>query len=629
MPIEAGAATFGVDSVTWEGWFTLIMLAVMLGGLTRFGHLADVIFLGGATLLGLVGIITPAEALAGFSNPGMLTIAALFVVAAGLRESGVLDSVADRLLPPPTQDRGALVRLVAPAMAMSAFLNNTTIVAMAMPTVLEWCRKHRAAASRFLIPLSYASICGGICTLIGTSTTLVVHGLLLEKGMPGLGFFEIGQVGLPVALASFAYLMLVGRRLLPDRPELLDRLEAVRREYMVEMAVEPTCTLIGKSVEQAGLRHLPGLFLVEIDRAGDLIYPVAPDERIESGDHLVFAGVISTIVDLQKIEGLTPVGAEGPDSALRPHPNRRMCEAVISGSSPVVGRGIRDANFRTVYDAAVIAVHRNGARLAGKVGDIVLRPGDTLLLQTGPGFLGAHRNNPDFYLVSEVGGVAAPRREKSKVAVGILAAMVLLMALPDCLGLFGAPASWTQHLDRLRVLVALAAGGGMVVSRALTGATARRAIEWQVLLVVAAAFAIARALEKTGAAAFLADGLMHLAKPVQSSTIGPFLMIAVVYFITNLLTELITNNAAAAVVFPVAVATAAELGVDARPFAVTVAVAASASFATPIGYQTNMMVFGPGGYRFGDFLRVGLPLNILWFLLATLLIPLIWEVKLP
>ncbi len=605
--------------MTWPAWFTLGLLVLMLGGLLRYAHLSDAIFIGGLTALGLFGIITPTEALAGFSNPAMITVAALFVVASALRETGSLEAFGRRILGTPSGDRRMLVRLCTPIAVISAFLNNTTIVAMTMPAVVDWCRKHRVAASRLLIPLDFATIAGGMCTLIGTSTNLVVHGLMINAGMRGFGFFELAAIGLPIALVSIAYLVFVTPKLLPVRQEFLERLEAARREFLVEMRVEPTCALIGQSVSDAGLRHLPGLFLVDITRGDEIISPVTPEERLQTGDRLVFAGVVSTIVDLQKIRGLTPVAPDESDKGFSRDDRRYLSEAVVSANSPLIGRGIREANFRTVYDAAVIAVHRSGERLAGKIGDIVLRAGDTLLLQCSPGFVRAHRNNPAFYLVSEVAEAEPVRHDKSWLSVAILLGLVLLMAMPDFFGWLGLSGSWFKLMENGQALFAIIAAVAMVATRCISGSTARRSIQWDTLFVIGASFGIARAMEKTG----LAHGLVSGVTPLMNAG-GPLLALAIVYLLTNVLTELLTNNAAAALIFPIALSTAAQMGLDGRAMAVAVAVAASGGFVVPIGYQTHMMVFGPGGYRFSDFVRVGLPLNILWFIVTMAVVPMVW-----
>lgn len=605
--------------MTWPAWFTLCLLLLMLGGLFRYAHLADVIFLGGLSLLSLAGILTPAEALAGFANSGLITVAALFVVAGALRETGALEAFGRRILKSPDGERSILLRLCTPIAAISAFLNNTTIVAMTMPSVVDWCRKHRFAASRLLIPLDFATIAGGMCTLIGTSTNLVVHGLMIDSGMRGFGFFELAAVGIPLAIVTILYLVMVTPTLLPVRQEFLERLEAARREFLVEMLVESTCPLIGQSVAEAGLRHLPGLFLVDIVRGEEIISPVTPEERLRSGDRLVFAGVVSTIIDLQKTRGLTPAAPDESAKGFSSDYGRFLCEAVVSANSPLIGRGIREANFRTVYDAAVIAVHRSGERLAGKIGDIVLRAGDTLLLQCSPGFVRAHRNNPAFYLVSEVGDAEPVRHEKSGLSVVILLGLVLMMGIPDLLHWFGLHGTWLKRMENGQGIFAVFAAVAMVATRCISGASARRTLQWDTLFVIAASFGIAHAMEKTG----LATAIVSLVAPLMN-TGGPLLALAVVYILTNVLTELLTNNAAAALIFPIALSTATQMNFDPRALAVAVAVAASGGFVVPIGYQTHMMVFGPGGYRLSDFARVGLPLNILWFIVTMLVVPFVW-----
>ena len=601
-----------------QAWFTLGVIAFLLIALARKSHLADVFFLSGVVVLALAGIITPQEAVSGFANPGMLTVAALFVVASAMRDTGALDSAARLIFKPPRSERGSILRLTAPVAFMSAWLNNTTIVAMALPLTMDWCRKFRIPPSRVLIPLSYATIAGGVCTLIGTSTNLVIHGLMLDAGMKGLGFFELSAVGVPITIITLLYLLGGANWLLPRRRELLEQLGEERREYTVEMLVEASCPLIGRSIEQAGLRHLPGLFLVDITRGDDIVSPVGPHEILRAGDRLVFVGVVGTIVDLQKIKGLVPAPNTPADAARRPL--RHLCEAVVSASSPMVGRGIREANFRTIYDAAIIAVHRNGARLTGKIGDIVLRAGDTLLLQTRSGFVRAHRNNPDFYLISEVGPDQPVRHDKAVFALVILIAMIVTMALPDILGDNADPNSLVARLDRGRVLIALGAAVLLVFLRCIPVAAARRSMQWDVLLVIAASFGLAIAMEKTGAANGIVDAMMPLL-----SKWGPTGAIVVIYLMAAVLTEILTNNAAAALVFPIALQTAHRFGVDPHPFAVTVAIAASCAFASPIGYQTHMMVFGPGGYRFGDFLKAGLPLNLIWLVGTAILVPIIYR----
>lgn len=584
-----------------EAWKTIAVTALLIIGLVR-DLPADVLFLAAAVMLALLGVITPAEAFSGFSNEGMLTVAAMFIVAAGLRETGVMDHVGERLFGRVGSERGALARLAAITLPHGIFLNNTPVVALLLPVVIDWCRRRQVSPSRLLMPLSFLTILGGTCTLIGTSTNLVVQGLLLKEKLRPLTFFELGYAGLPCALAGTAYLLTVGRRLLPDRKEMIEQLGEARREYLVEMLVQPSSRLVGQSVAAAGLRHLPGLFLIEIDRDGEMIGPVGPEEVLRANDRLVFTGVVSTIVDLEKIPGLVPAAdATYEVSPAKAH-GRILCEAVISPTSPLVGQDIRNADFRALYNAAVVAVHRNGARVTNKIGDIVLRPGDTLLLQVGPHFNRAFRNSPDFYLVSAVEDSRPLRRDRAWAATAVFIALIVAMV---------------AGLDVM--LSCFIAAGALVAARCLTTGDARRSIQWSLLVTIAASFALGTALEKSGVAAALAGLLAQTTR-----ALGPTAALAAIYFGTMVLNELISNNAAVVLVFPIALQAAAQLDVSARPFVIAVAIAASNAFASPIGYQTHMMVYGPGGYRFFDFVRVGAPLNLIVWVIAVLVIPFWW-----
>lgn len=596
----------------WQGWYTLAVFVLVFAGLVRGAAPADMLLLAGTIAVALAGVISPEQALSGFSNQGMLTVAALFVVAAGLRETGALEVVGGWVLGQARTERGALLRLVASSAGLSAFLNNTAVVAMLMPIVSDWCRRHRVSTSRMLMPLSFATILGGTCTLIGTSTNLVVDGLMAAErragadGLAPIRFFEPALLGLPLLLAGMVYLLTAARRLIPDRQDLIERFSAGAREYLVNMRVDADCPLVGATVEAAGLRRLPGLFLVEIVREGRIIAPVEPNETLLVGDRLTFTGAVNTIVDLERIRGLVPE-RHAPDETMDLRSGERhYCEAVVSATSPLIDRTIRDANFRALYNAAVVAVHRGGERLAGRVGDIQLRPGDTLLLQTGPNFERAHRNSRDFYLVSLVPDARGVRHERSLLAtvlLGMLVALLISGLIPT-------------------VMAAMLVAGAMVATRCISAGEARRSMPWDVLLTIAASFGLGAALEESGVAALAARELVAL-----SAALGPAALVVAIYGVTMLLTEFITNNAAAVLVFPLAMAAAEACGLNPRPLAIAVMFAASASFSTPIGYQTNLMVYGPGGYRFSDFLRVGLPLNLLMWVLSSLLIPWIWELE--
>ncbi len=622
-----------------DAWISLaVTLAVFVGLQQRRNIPADLLFLGGLVMVTLCGVIAPREALAGFANPAVVTIGALFVVAAGLRSTGVLDSIGNLLLGTAKTAGVAMRRVLGVVLGVSAFINNTPVVAMFVPVLLTWCRRRGLSPSRVLLPVSYVAIMGGTCTLIGTSTNIIVNGLLREEQerearriahaeqqglyahLPGfqeqmgsMTLFEIGRVGFACAVAGSAYLLLIGYRLLPDRTELVEQLDEQRREYMVEMLVQPHCRLIGKTVEQAGLRHLRGLYLIEIDRDDDVVTPVTPDDVIREGDRLIFTGVVSTILDLVQIPGLVPAA----DLTYEIHPKRRMgrhlSEAVVSSSSPLVGTTVRQANFRRLYNAAVVAVHRNGAQLRRKIGDIVLRAGDTLLLQTRTEFSSAFRNSRDFFLVADVEGSQPRRHERAWLAIGLVVGLVVWLFA----------ASWFQPGGLAEgfaspALAALTIAGLMVLGRCIPAADARGAIDLQVLVTIAAALGLGRALTESGAAEAIAHAV------VGGAGRNPYLLLVGFYLLTVVFTELVSNGAVAAMLFPLGVALAAAAGVSPRPFAMALALGASLSFITPIGYQTNLMVMGPGGYQPRDYLRAGLPLMVIVGTVALLMIPRVW-----
>ena len=586
----------------WEAWLTIAVTATVLIAL-MCEKPADLVFMGAIVLLALCGVIKPEEAFSGFISNSLLMVAALFVVTAGLKETGVVDVVGSRVLGPAKTELGGLIMLALFTITTSAFLNNTPIVAMLIPVVISWCRKHQVAPSKLLIPLSFLTILGGCCSRIGTSTNLVVDGLMKKAGLPEMTFFEIGYAGLPCAIIGCAYILTFGRKVLPERKELMEQLGDSRREYLVEMVVTPACRLVGQSIEAAGLRRLPGLFLIEVDRRGTVIAPVSPDTVLESNDRLVFTGVVGTIVDLKKIPGLEPA-TEATDQASEEQRRRRLCEAVVSRSSPLIGQSVREAQFRSHYNAAIVAIHRNGERLTTKIGDVKLESGDTLLMQTGPNFVQAHRNNPDFYLVSDVEGSQPLRHERWWVALVIFAGLLVTM----CIG-----------KSDTAMLGAFVAGGLMVLTRCMSAADARQTVEWPVLIAIGASFGLGSALEKSGAALFLSSQLVAWTQPL-----GPYATLAAIYFVTMVLNELITNNGAAALAFPFCLKAAELSHCDSRPFVMAVALAASFAFASPVGYQTHMMVYGPGGYRFSDFVKVGVPLNLLLWIASVILIPMIW-----
>ncbi|NNC23946.1 SLC13 family permease [Salinisphaera sp. USBA-960] len=586
--------------MTLSAWFTLAVLLATLTLLATTSIATDVALAAALLILLLTGIITPAQAFSGFSNPGVITIAALFIVVAGLQDTGVTQMLASRLLRRPRSLRHAQFQIMPPATLLSAFVNNTPVVAALIPAINNWCRRHGLPASQLMMPLSFAAILGGTCTLIGTSGNLLVNALMIEQGLGGLGMFELAWIGVPVAIAGLVFIIWAAKWLLPSRGAAITEFDNPR-EYSVEMQVEPDGPLPGKTIAQAGLRRLPGMFMAEIERDGHILPAVSPTQPLQADDRLLFVGIVDSVVDLQKLRGLTPANDQVHELEA-PKRQRVLVEAVVSDICPLNGQTVRESNFRSRYNAAVLAVARNGERLHRKIGDIQLQAGDTLLLETRPSFIQQQRHSRDFFLVSQIENSTPPEHHKSALALAVVAAMVVVVTL----GL-------------LPILKAsLAAAAGMLLLRCCTITSARRALDWPLFIAIAAALGLGAAVRETGLAAMLAEGFLTLAGTQA------YAAMAVIYTCTVLISAVVTNNAAVVIMFPIAASMAASLGASVTPFAITVIMGASASFMTPIGYQTNLMVYGPGGYRFGDFTRLGLPLTVLVGTVSVVLIPLIW-----
>ena len=550
----------------------------------------EVIVFSALLLLVFGGVITMNEAVQGFSNKGMLTVAFLFIVSASMQVSGSLDKLVSNLLGKGNHRMySKYFRLMVPIAGMSAFLNNTPVVATMIPILRRWAKRMSLPPSKFLIPLSYAAIFGGTCTLIGTSTNLVVHGMMLDRGIAGLGFFELTKVSLPVAVLGIAFIAFVGHYLLPSKREPLVELGESTREFVVEMTVSADYPMVNKSIKQAGLRHLKGLFLFQITRGQNVIAPVNHDETIRVDDRLFFTGLPETIYELQKTPGLHIVKDLEFDLKNLDSDRLQTYEAVVSNSSHLIGQTVRDSNFRTIYDAVILAIHRSGSRINKKVGDIVFKPGDTLFMLAKKGFDSKWYHTTDFSLVSPSLEVYSKPRWKGNLALFLLAVMILLAAFKVV----------------PMILAAASTAIVMVILNIINPDNALKSVNWGVLLIIASSFGIGQALENSGLATIIASGLIK-----SLEFLGPLGIIAGIFFITSIYTELITNNAAAAIMFPIALATGKLLNIDPRPLFITLAIAASASFATPIGYQTNLMVYGPGGYRFKDFLKIGVMMNL-------------------
>ncbi len=552
--------------------------------------------IGGTAVLYVAGVTSADQAFSGFANTAPITVAALYVIAGAIEKTGAIQPVVRLLLGSSRSERRDLTRLVAPSAVSSAFLANTPIVAMLTPAVTKWSDESGRSASTYLIPLSYGTILGGAVTVIGTSTNLVVSGLLEDAGQEPLKLFELAQIGLPIAVVGLAMIVLLAPRVLPERRR--PRETNAGRSFTVSMTVVPGGPVDGTSVSAAGLRNLSGVFLAEIDRAGDVIAPVHPEQTLRGGDRLVFVGQVEDVVDLQGTRGLEPAESVAID-VLGAGRDTAFFEVVLGASSPLVGRTPAEMDFRARYQAAVLAVHRSGEPVREKIGSARLRVGDTLLVVAGKDFRVRWRDAGDFLLVSRLDAPLPATTRQAPWAVAALLVVVLF------------PVFEILTVTRATIFAAIC----LVLVGVLRPREARDAVDVNVVLMIGGAFGLGEAVRSSGLADLLADAIFDGLG--WAGTAGAVVGVVVA---TMILTELITNAAAVALVFPIALGVAEQSDLDPRLLMIGVAVAGSASFLTPIGYQTNTMVYGPGGYRFTDYLRLGVPLSILTVVGVTSLV---------
>ncbi|MEM1226564.1 MAG: SLC13 family permease [Planctomycetota bacterium] len=604
----------------WEFVLTLVVASGLLIGLTFRLASTELIALSGLAILVLAQDITgsprlpsPSVAVSGFGNEGLVAIALLFAVVSGLELTGGTELATGWLLRKARSLPDAQRRMLIPVAAMSGFLNNTPVVAALLPVVHDLSKRLQVSSSRLLLPLSYAAILGGMTTLIGTSTNLIVHKLYVEQVelanleavangavamSSSLHFFTPAIVGLPAAILGLIYILTCSRWLLPERKPAVSITDDPRK-YTVEMQVRLGGPLEGRTLQEAGLRALPGLYVAEIQRADGRIEPAKPGQRIYGDDVLILVGALDSVVDLRKIRGL-----QTPDDQARklevPTWRRTLIEAVVSSRCSLIGKTIREGRFRSHYNAAVVAVARGGRRIEGKIGDVRIEPGDVLLLETAPSFMHRQRSSGDFYLVSTVERGEVLRHDRAPVAITVMVMMVLAAAL-----------GWLSI-----VTAAMLAALAMIALRCCTTSEARRSVDWSLLVIIGSAIGIGEGLRLSGAADWIAGGLLSMA----GAKIIPSLI--AIYIATVVCTELVTNSAAAALMFWIAWRSAEQMQIDPTPMVLAVMIAASASFITPFGYQTNTMVYGVGGYRMRDYLVFGLPLSIL--VMATAIVSITW-----
>lgn len=581
----------------------------------------DIAMVGCLLLLVLSGQVAPESAFLGFSNTAVLMIGALFVVASGLRQTGAIDRIAPMLIGRPGSVREVIGRLGTPVTVLSGFMNTTPLVAMFLPVALDISRRLKVSPSRVLMPLSFAGILGGQLTLVGTASNIVIDGLYSEQiaiwAAAGVEidpswilegparFLAVGASGVVAAMLGLVFLVLAGPWILPDRG--MDTSNEDTARYEVRFEVQPGGPIAGKTIEQAGLRHLPDLFLVAVERAEKRLAAIGPDETLQPGDILCFVGSTTGVRELRSIAGIEAEDKQAT-KVNAPTPIRMMVEAVVSPTASFVGRTVRESQFRTIYNAAILAVHRRGTRIEGRIGDITLDAGDVLLLETHQGFLTSHGRGNAFYLATSVENARFPRHDRAPVAIGILLAMILALAT----GLLSpVVATWLAALT-------------MVGTRCVNASMARKSIDFSVLITIGAAIGIGLAVAESGLGAAVGNGLVDL---VQSVDGGERLLLATVVIAASLIAQFATNFGSAVIMFPVAVSTAMATGASPLPFVLGVMAGAGSNFLTPFGYQTNLMVYGPGRYRFLDFPRLGLPMLLIVITSATIMIPLVFPFR--
>lgn len=596
-----------MDIALWQQIVTVLVVVAVFVVLVREWISPDLAAMGAFLSLVLVGVLSPSEALGIFGSSAPVTVAAMFIMSAVLERTGLIDTLAARFEtlagPNPVRTMVVLLLLVA---FLSAFVNNTPVVVVFLPIVLAHCRKFDLKASRFLIPLSYAAIVGGTCTIIGTSTNLIASGIAADSGMTPFGMFEVGKLGLLFVAAAVLYILLGGWKLIPDRITLSTLFDGeASQEFLTQAHVTPGSPLIGRRFPETPLAKQRNLRVIEVIREGRPL-PVPLNELVlEENDQLVLKTRAAGVVELNETSGVDflperdlGLGHIRTESAV-------LMEGIVGPGSRLAGHSLKDLNFRQRFGVVILAVHRRGVNLRDRFGDVKLAFGDTLLVEGPVDRMNELFEEKDFVNLSKPKGRAF-RRGKAPFAIGALLLFMIGGAL----------------LPAYIPIFALSGALLTLVSRCIDPEEAYEAVEWKVIFMIFGMLGLGMGLEKAGVARILAESAASWFRDL-----GPYAVLAALYLLSAALTELISNNAVAALLTPIAIGIAAELGpdgVDPRPFVVAVMFASSASFVTPIGYQTNTYVYGAGGYRFADFSRIGLPLAVALWLLASYLIPILW-----
>ncbi|HPE34053.1 MAG TPA: SLC13 family permease [Bacteroidales bacterium] len=556
-------------------------------------------FIVGILLLGITGVLTPNEILSGFANEQIMVIILLLLIGQMIRNTGVLEGTLNRIFRKTNTYPKFLTRIYFSVSIMSSMLNNTPLVAVMMPYVNSWCKKNKVNPSKLLIPLSYAAIIGGSTTLIGTSTNLIVNGLIQSQTVipdfEPFQLFDFAYVGVPMMFIGFLYLYLFADKLLPDRHDVYKDFEQNTRSYLVQTRIRATSSLAGMTIREASLRNLKGLFLAEIIRGGNQIRPVSPHENLRHDDILVFAGETTMITDLVNSNTgleLAEIGMYSRKS------HTEAIEIVISYNSSLIGQTVKESMFRSKYDAAIIAIHRNGERISGKLGDVKIKAGDVLLIITGSDFNHLSQNTQDFYLISRIKDFRKPKFWEPYLVIGGLILSILLAGF-----------KLVPLFTSLAILVTIA-----LLLKLMNPKDLAKTVDFNLAVILAMSLALGLAMIKSGVAEHVGNAFINLLLPL-----GSLALLFGIFIVAALMSAFITNAAVVAMLFPIVLSISAKLGVNPFPLVMVMTFGAATSFMTPVGYQTNLMVYGPGGYTFSDFLRIGLPLTIIYMVVAVLI----------
>lgn len=595
--------------MTWEIGFVLLLLLATFIAMVWEKWSVDIVALGAVGLLMAFKILTAADAFAAFSNEAVITVACMFVLSAGLEFTGAIDALGDRLERFGSRSDIALLVVTLPLVGtISAFVNNTPVIVVFMPIMISVAARNGIAPSRLLMPLSFAAIFGGTCTLIGTSTNILVSSAAVAEAQPPLGMFEMAKLGSILGIVGLFYLLTIGRKLLPARETLSSILQTTEsRQYLTEAVVAAHSPLIGRRMADTPLAGMRNIRILDVTRAGEVLGTPLDKIELAQGDRMRISGVLSGVMEMKDQHGLRFQADEELGLETLGTQKVRIMESVIGPNSELIGRTIRQVNFRQRFGILILAVHRQGKNLRENFEDVQLDFGDTILMEGTESAIEKLRADRNFLLLAAA--TSKPRRRRRRwLAMAIVAALVLCAVIK------------VLPIGALALIAAVL----MVMTGCVTVDDAYRSISWKVVFLITGTLAMGMALEKTGGAGLIAHQLIH-----GLGRLGPVAVVSAVFALTSALTAFLSNNAVAVLLTPIVINAANELGVDPRPFIIAVAFGASASFATPIGYQTNTLVYGAGGYRFSDFVKVGLPLNILFWILATWLIPVFWPFVIP